>query len=72
VVETIVSAEPEADGLIRYEGAPLSFPATVDSAGLDGAIGQLEETPFATAVQETIVRFRSALADRAIDPAILG
>jgi nucleoside-diphosphate-sugar epimerase len=72
VVETIVGAAPEADGLIQYDGAPLSFPATVDSDGLDGAIGQLQETPFATAVQETIVRFRSALADRAIDPAILG
>ena len=71
VVETIVGAAPEVDGLIRYEGAPLSFPAAVDSDGLDGAIGQLQETPFATAVQETIVRFRSALADRRIDPAIL-
>ena len=72
VVETIVRAAPEADGLISYEGPPLAFPATVDSDGLDGAIGQLEETPFATAVQETIVRFRAALADRRIDPAILG
>jgi nucleoside-diphosphate-sugar epimerase len=72
VIETIVSAAPEADGLISYQGAPLSFPATVDSDGLDGAIGQLRETPFATAVEETIVRFRSALADRRLDPAILG
>jgi nucleoside-diphosphate-sugar epimerase len=72
VVETIVSAAPEADGLITYEGAPLSFPRSVDSDGLDGAIGLLQETPFATAVQETIVRFRSALADRRLDPAILG
>jgi nucleoside-diphosphate-sugar epimerase len=72
VVETIVSAAPETDGLIRYEGAPLSFPATVDSDGLERAIGQVHETPFATAVQETIVLFRSALADRKIDPAILG
>jgi UDP-glucuronate 4-epimerase len=72
VVETIVSAAPEADGLITYEGAPLSFPGSVDSDGLDGAIGQLQETPFATAVQETIARFRSALADRRLDPAILG
>ncbi len=72
VVETIIGAAPGADGLIRYEGTPLSFPATVDSDGLDGAIGRLQETPFATAVQETIVRFRSALADRRIDPAIVG
>ncbi len=72
VVETIVRAAPEADGLISYEGAPLSFPATAHSDGLDGAIGELQETPFATAVQETIVRFRSALADRRLDPAILG
>jgi UDP-glucuronate 4-epimerase len=72
VVDTIVRAAPEADGLVSYEGAPLSFPATVDSDGLDGAVGQLEETPFPTAVQETIVRFRAALADRRIDPAILG
>jgi UDP-glucuronate 4-epimerase len=72
VVETIVSAAPEAAGLIRHEGAPLPFPATVDSDGLDGAIGQLHETPFATAVQQTIVRLRSALADHRLDPAILG
>jgi UDP-glucuronate 4-epimerase len=72
VVDTIVRAAPEADGLITYEGDPLSFPATVESDGLDSAIGQLEETPFATAVQETIVRFRAALADRRIDLAILG
>lgn len=72
VVETIVGAAPEVDGLIQHEGAPLSFPATVDSDGLEPAIGRLEETAFATAVCETIVLFRAALADRRIDPAILG
>jgi UDP-glucuronate 4-epimerase len=72
VVDTIVRAAPEADGLITYEGDPLSFPATVESDGLDSAIGQLEETPFATAVQETIVRFRAAVADGRIDLALLG
>jgi nucleoside-diphosphate-sugar epimerase len=72
VIDTIVGIAPEAADLIRYEGVPLSFPASVDSSGLEEAIGQLPQTPFATAVQETIVRFRSALADRRIDPAVLG
>lgn len=72
VVAAIVSVAPEAKGLISYEGAPLSFPATVDSDGLDRALGDLAETPFVTAVQETILRFRSALAERLVDPAVLG
>ncbi len=71
VIEAIVDAAPQADGLISYTETALSFPATVDSDGLDDAIGQLEETPFAAAVQDTIARFRVALAQRRIDPAML-
>jgi UDP-glucuronate 4-epimerase len=72
VIEAIVNAAPQADGLISYTESALSFPAAVDSDGLDDAIGRLEETPFDAAVQDTIARFRTALADRRIDPAILG
>jgi len=72
VVATIVRICPEAAGSISCAEMPLSFPPTVDSDGLEDAIGPLTETPFATAVQETIDRFRLALADRRIDPAILG
>ena len=72
VIAAIVDAAPQADGLISYTETSLSFPATVDSDGLDDAIGPLDETPFAAAVQDTIARFRTALAQRRIDPAILG
>jgi len=72
VIEAIVDAAPQADGLISYTETALSFPATVQSDGLDDAIGRLEETPFAAAVQDTIERFRAALAQRQIDPTILG
>jgi UDP-glucuronate 4-epimerase len=71
VVDTIVAVCPSAAGSISFADTPLSFPATVDSDGLEQAIGPLAETPFPTAVQETIDRFRIALADRRIDPAIL-
>lgn len=71
LVETIVRACPEAEGSISFTDVVLPFPATVDSSGLEDAIGPLEETPLATAVDETIVRFRSALADQKVDPSIL-
>lgn len=72
VVETIVTVCPAAAGSISFADAPLSFPSTVDSDGLENAIGPLTETPFPTAVRETIDLFRVALGDRRIDPAILG
>lgn len=72
VVDTIVDACPHAAGSISFGETPLSFPATVDSDGLEEAIGELEETPFPVAVNDTIKRFRTALADRRIDASILG
>jgi nucleoside-diphosphate-sugar epimerase len=72
VIEAIIDAAPEAEGLIGFEGEPLTFPSTADSASLDDVIGPLHETPFATAVDETIATFRSALADGRVDPAMLG
>jgi UDP-glucuronate 4-epimerase len=71
VVDTIVDACPQAAGSISFGETPLSFPATVDSDGLEEAIGVLEETSFPTAVHDTIERFRIALADRRIDASIL-
>jgi UDP-glucuronate 4-epimerase len=71
LVETIVRACPEAEGSISFTDVVLPFPATVDSSRLEDAIGPLQETPLATAVDETIAHFRSALADRKIDPSIL-
>jgi nucleoside-diphosphate-sugar epimerase len=71
VVETIVRVCPEAEGSITSAEVALAFPATVDSDGLEDAIGTLEETPLTTAVEETIQRFRIALADHRIDPSIL-
>lgn len=72
VVETIVRVCPEAEGSISWTEPALAFPATVDSNGLEDAIGPLAETPFPAAVQDTIERFRLALADHRIDPAVLG
>jgi UDP-glucuronate 4-epimerase len=72
VVETIVQVCPEAEGSISWTEPGLGFPSTVDSNGLEEAIGPLSETPFPAAVQDTIERFRLALADHRIDPAVLG
>jgi UDP-glucuronate 4-epimerase len=71
VVETIVRVCPEAAGSISSDERALPFPATVDSDGLEEAIGRLDETPLAVAVGETIERFRVALAEYRIDPSIL-
>ncbi len=71
LIETIVRACPDAQGLISAAEMPLSFPTAVDSDGLESAIGRVQETPLATAVGETILRFRTALTERRIDPSIL-
>ncbi len=71
VIEHIVDACPEAAGSISCGEMPLSFPATVDSDGLEDTIGELRETPMAGAVKETIERFRTALAEDRIDLSIL-
>lgn len=71
IVDMIVQACPQAAGSISWGETPLSFPAAVDSNGLEDAIGPLEETPLPAAIDQTIERFRLALADRRIDPSIL-
>jgi UDP-glucuronate 4-epimerase len=71
VVETIVAVCPEAEGSITWGETALDFPPTVDSDGLEDAIGLLQETPLPVAVADAIGRFRAALADGRIDPAIL-
>jgi nucleoside-diphosphate-sugar epimerase len=72
MVEMIVRARPQAAGSISSAEIPLTFPATVDTDGLEDAIGPVEETPLPTAVDETIEWFTLALANHRIDPSILG
>jgi UDP-glucuronate 4-epimerase len=71
LIATIVGVCPAAAGSISCGEASLAFPGTVDSDGLENAIGPLAETPLPVAVAQTIELFRIALADRRIDPAIL-
>src|ERR1700729_637827 len=71
LIKIIVDVCPDANGSISYTGDPLPFPETVDSDGLDSAIGDIAETPLTAAVDDTIARFRSALAERRIDESIL-
>jgi UDP-glucuronate 4-epimerase len=71
VVDAIVAASPAAEGSISWTETALAFPATVDSDGLDDAIGPLEETSLTTGVADTIARFRVALDDHRLDPSIL-
>jgi hypothetical protein len=71
VVDEIVAACPGAEGSISWTDTELAFPPTVDSDGLDEAIGPLNETPLAAGVAETIARFRVALDDHRLDPSIL-
>jgi UDP-glucuronate 4-epimerase len=55
VVRTIVSAAPEADGLVSFVDEPLPFPPELPGQRLDAAW-----TPFEDAVRETIEHFRRA------------
>jgi len=71
IVDAIVAECPEAAGLITCADTPLAFPGSVDSAGLVGALGPIEETPLGAAVAETIDCFRRALADGRLDTSTL-
>jgi UDP-glucuronate 4-epimerase len=71
LIKIIIDVCPDANGSISYTGDPLSFPATVDSDGLERAIGKITQTPLTAAVHDTIARFRSAFAERRIDVSIL-
>jgi UDP-glucuronate 4-epimerase len=71
VVDAIVAACPAAEGSISWGETELAFPPTVDSDGLDDAIGPLQETALAAGVADTIARFRIALDDHRLDPSIL-
>lgn len=71
VIDAIVAACPGAEGSISWTETELAFPPTVDSDGLDDAIGPMNETALAIGVADTIARFRIALDDHQLDPSIL-
>jgi nucleoside-diphosphate-sugar epimerase len=61
VVAAIEAAEPASTGRLTWvEGAPLPFPAQLESRALEQALGPLPATPLAVGVAETVARFRAA------------
>ena len=60
VVQAIEAAAPESAGLITWLETPLPFPPTLESGGLDTAIGPVARTTLAEGVRETIARFRES------------
>jgi UDP-glucuronate 4-epimerase len=72
VVAAIAAAAPESAGHISFDDVLLPFPEEADARSLEGLIGRIEETPFGTAVAETVDRFRRIIADGLIDVSGLG
>jgi nucleoside-diphosphate-sugar epimerase len=58
IVAAIVAAAPDAR--ITFDETPLPFPAEIESAALEAALGPQRATPLAVGVAETIAHFREA------------
>jgi nucleoside-diphosphate-sugar epimerase len=72
VIAAIAAAAPDSAGHISFDDVLLPFPEEVDARSLEGLIGHISETPFDTAVAETVERFRSLIATGLVDIAGLG
>jgi nucleoside-diphosphate-sugar epimerase len=62
VIAAIETAEPASRGRITFDDKPLPFPAEMDGAPLEAAIGPLPVTPLEVGVRETVGLFRRAAA----------
>ena len=68
IVGAIEASAPEVAGRITYVRAPLPFPAEADGAVLREAIGPVERTPFAEAVDDAVTRFRRLVGAGLVTP----
>ena len=62
VIAAIEAAEPASRGRITFDDKPLPFPAEMDGAPLEAAIGRLPVTPLEAGVRETVGLFQRAVA----------
>jgi nucleoside-diphosphate-sugar epimerase len=62
MIEQIESAAPASAGRITFDDKPLPFPAEMDGAPLEAAIGPLQRTPLRAGVDQTLAQFRMAVA----------
>ncbi len=63
VIAAITAAAPESEGSITFADVTLPFPEEADASSFAVLAGPVEETPFASAVADTIARFRALLAE---------
>jgi nucleoside-diphosphate-sugar epimerase len=59
VIEEIERVVPESKGRIKSEGPSLPFPEELDSTAFRAVVGEVQLTPLAAGVAETIRHFRS-------------
>jgi UDP-glucuronate 4-epimerase len=62
IVAGIEAAAPASRGQITYTDQPLPFPAEMDGAPLEAAIGPIRHTPLAEGINATVALFRTAVA----------
>jgi nucleoside-diphosphate-sugar epimerase len=62
IIAGIEAAEPASRGQITYTDQPLPFPAEMDGAPLEAAIGPIRHTPLADGISATVALFRTAVA----------
>ena len=62
IVAGIEAAAPGSRGQITFDDKPLPFPAEMDGAPLEAAIGPIRHTPLADGIGATIALFQTAVA----------
>ncbi len=60
MVAAIEAAAPDVAGTITFDDTPLPVPADLAADGLAAVVGEIELTPLADAVRETVEHFRRA------------
>ena len=71
VIDSIVTNEPAARGLITFDDRPLALPEAFDSGPIVEALGAYAETPLDDGVRATLDCYRDALRSGMLDEAYL-
>jgi UDP-glucuronate 4-epimerase len=69
IVASIAIAAPESEGRITWTGDKLPFPEELEAKALERALGPLETTPIADAVQATVAHHSRGLSATGYRPA---
>jgi UDP-glucuronate 4-epimerase len=62
IIAGIEAAAPASRGQITFADQPLPFPAEMDGAPLEAAIGPIRHTPLAEGISGTVALFQTAIA----------